>query len=313
MTRKKTVDEWVEQANILHGSKYTYLTNEWGVNFNKVKVAIKCPVHGVFHQLINDHVNKKCGCIKCSMKVVGLNNRKDSDYYLAKFIEKHGDKYTYDTSQWGVIKNNKTKVEVCCRNHGVFKISVNNHLNGAGCQACGLENRTKKRTYSKNDWLRVFNEAHGDEYDYDNVNWGSVRNMNSKVQVRCAEHGLFETSLNQHQRGHGCPSCSNRIFRNAYVNIVDDNALKFGVTSNPDLRLKRLKMLNKVSIENLKIWHFEDPKKPIEAESFIKKSIATGVVSKHDMPDGYSETCSINNLGFIISTFESFGGVIVND
>ena len=61
MSRKKTREEFIERANIVHKNKYDYSLVEY-VN-NKTKVKIICPRHGVFEQLPNDHENGR-GCKK---------------------------------------------------------------------------------------------------------------------------------------------------------------------------------------------------------------------------------------------------------
>lgn len=62
------------------------------------------------------------------------------------------------------------------------------------------------RTKSVVERIQMFKATHGDRYDYslltNPIKW------NSKVPVICSEHGVFETIVNNHQRGAGCPSCA---------------------------------------------------------------------------------------------------------
>lgn len=304
--KKKTIKEWVDQSNQVHDGRYKYLTDQWPVNYSSSKVSILCPVHGSFKQRIKDHV-RGSGCRTCSMKKVGKNNSKPKEYYVDKFVKVHGDRYSYD-EDWCSLENNKTIIPVICKTHGRFEISINNHENGSGCQKCGIEERTVKRSYSVDEWLEVFAKIHNDQYEYPIELWPEITNMNCVVKVLCKIHGFFNTSLNQHQRGHGCPACSNRFFKYAYVNLVENSYLKFGVTNNIKARLNRFKTVNRLELENLHVWEFDNSTNALEAESFIKNEIETGVVSKSHMKEGYTETTNVENLDFIKSVFLEFGG-----
>ena len=62
--KKLTTYEFIEKAKQIHGDKYDYSKVEY-VN-SMVKVCIICPIHGEFFVKPNDHIHKKCGCVKCS-------------------------------------------------------------------------------------------------------------------------------------------------------------------------------------------------------------------------------------------------------
>lgn len=314
MSKKKSKETWLNEAIQVHGELFNYDINNWPDDMNRSsKVEIICSTHGPFFQRISDHVIKKSGCKKCSMKKVAKGNSKDASYYYALFIEKHGEKYTYPMSEWGEVVNNRCKIKAICKVHGSFEIQINNHANGAGCPSCGVSSRSAKRAHTVDDWLSIFNEVHSSKYTYPIHEWSDIKNMTAKVPVICHEHGVFTTTLNQHQRGHGCPSCVGRIFDTAYVNLIENGCLKFGVTSNIKARLNRMNSLNKLSSKNIIIWKFTDQTKPIIAESEIKTLIETGAVSKHLMRDGHSETCRVEYLDTIIEIFEKHGGKRINE
>lgn len=54
--------------------------------------------------------------------------------------------------------------------------------------------------------IEQFKTVHGDRYDYslltNPIKW------DSKIPVICSKHGVFETIVNNHQRGAGCPVCA---------------------------------------------------------------------------------------------------------
>jgi hypothetical protein len=59
------------------------------------------------------------------------------DLKTEKFIQKakliHGDNYDYSKVDY---INNKTKLEIICKIHGIFKQIPNSHLKGRGCPKC---------------------------------------------------------------------------------------------------------------------------------------------------------------------------------
>jgi hypothetical protein len=63
----KTLEQFLNQANKVHGNKYDYSK----VNFKtySFKVEIICPDHGSFWQTPTNHATSEYGCIKCSKAV----------------------------------------------------------------------------------------------------------------------------------------------------------------------------------------------------------------------------------------------------
>jgi len=55
---------------------------------------------------------------------------------LHEFSEVHGDRYCYGQVSDVNYKNNKSQIPVICKEHGLFHISVWNHLIGQGCPIC---------------------------------------------------------------------------------------------------------------------------------------------------------------------------------
>ena len=123
------LDGFIEKANKVHDNKYDYskviYTN------NRAKVDIICPIHGLFNQRVSEHINKKSGCLECSLEAV----RMSVDDFIYKANKKHDNKYVYDKDLIN-FKNNKEKVSIFCPNHGVFIQKVNSHLCGSGCPSC---------------------------------------------------------------------------------------------------------------------------------------------------------------------------------
>lgn len=60
---KKTKEQFIKDARLVHGDKYDYSKVEY-IN-NKTAVTIICPIHGEFKQRPDMHIAKKNGCRLC--------------------------------------------------------------------------------------------------------------------------------------------------------------------------------------------------------------------------------------------------------
>jgi len=119
--------------------------------------------------------------------------------FIDKAKEVHGnDKYGYDKVKY---INNRTKVEISCIEHGVFKQIPSDHLSGKGCPKCGGTQKSNTE-----DFIDKAKEVHGnDKYGYDKVEY---INAQTKVEISCIEHGVFKQIPNAHLSGKGCPKCA---------------------------------------------------------------------------------------------------------
>jgi very-short-patch-repair endonuclease len=131
MSKLKTTETFIEQAEAVHGKKYNYSTVQY-VNAHQ-KIDILCSLHGIFKQEPNEHL-KGCGCPIC-----GRYSKKHPNAKLTQteFIEKanliHRHKYLYDKVEYITSKLN---VVIICPKHGDFKQTPNAHLCKRGCPLC---------------------------------------------------------------------------------------------------------------------------------------------------------------------------------
>lgn len=63
LSRRYTIEEFVEKAKQIHGNKYDYSKTTY-IN-SEIPTTIICPIHGEFQQTPAHHL-KGCGCQKCS-------------------------------------------------------------------------------------------------------------------------------------------------------------------------------------------------------------------------------------------------------
>lgn len=99
-----------------------------------------CPSHGSFFIRPNDHLNG-CGCPKCGFERT-VNIKKDNtEKWIEKAKNKHGNKYDYSKVEY---VNSKTKICIICPKHGEFWQAPAHHIMGQGCPKCSESLLEKK-------------------------------------------------------------------------------------------------------------------------------------------------------------------------
>ena len=135
MSKRKTTEQFIQQASLIHNGLYDYSK----VNYidSKTKVIIIDPVYGEFEQRPDHHLGGQV-----NLKKFKVENKIDNKQ---KFIEKarkvHGDLYDYSKVNY---INNKTKVIIIDPIYGEFEQTPSGHLSGKG--NC---NRNLKCIYEK--------------------------------------------------------------------------------------------------------------------------------------------------------------------
>ena len=138
--RLKTTEGFVKKANEIHEGKYDYSKVEYANS--STKVCIICPEHGEFWQTPDSHLGGS-GCPKCGMEKnhVLMSN----DEFIEKARKVHGDKYDYSNVEYDGPFND---VRIICPKHGEFLQKAYLHLDGCGCQKCGVtESKWENEVY----------------------------------------------------------------------------------------------------------------------------------------------------------------------
>lgn len=191
MGRRKTLSEFIEDAenkypNMFDYSKVVYTNNRENIN-------IICKKHGDFITKPNWLLSGR-GCVKCGSESTGNKSRNKN--YLSDFIKVHGDKYDYSKVEY---INNKTKVEIICKEHGSFLMNPNSHTSlGNGCPSCAYNVR------NTSEFIIHSNKIHQNKYDYSK---SIYLKSHSKVEIICNIHGSFYMRPNDHINMQGCPTC----------------------------------------------------------------------------------------------------------
>ncbi|MCE5388267.1 MAG: hypothetical protein K0041_06775 [Acidithiobacillus sp.] len=192
--KAKSPEQFILDAISIHGDKYDL--SETVYSDNKTKVKVICYKHGPWWVTPNNFLRGR-GCPGCRTQ----GNKERFTSTTEEFIEKaqkvHGDRFDYSQVDY---QGAKPHVTIICPVHGPFSMSPGNHLMGQGCAKC-----SGKAKPELDDLITRFKEVHGGKYDYSKVRY---ENANTKVQIVCPEHGVFEQIPGHHLNGCGCPRCS---------------------------------------------------------------------------------------------------------
>ena len=148
MSKKKTTEQFVQEAQLVHGNKYDYSKVDY--KGKGVKVVIICQEHGEFLQRPHNHLQGQ-GCPKCS------GHYMNTEYFKEKATKIHNSKYNYDKT---VYKDYRSKVVITCPFHGDFLQSPQDHLQGNGCQKCKADVYKNKEIYNNDMFFMNKTEAY---------------------------------------------------------------------------------------------------------------------------------------------------------
>ena len=293
-----TMTEFMNKAKDAHSNKYTYENVVLGNREDKVEII--CKKHGSFFQTAKNHFLGK-GCPYCA------GRHKTSESLISDFKLNHGDRYDYSKVNY---VNAKTKVKIICKEHGEFEQLPNGHLDGKNCPECSGNVKS-----NKDDFIVKAINIHGEgSYDYSFVEY---KRAILPVKIICNKHGEeFEQSPNAHLAGKGCSICAGQSQQEGYINAVLDGetlvAVKFGIANKYKVRVNQQNSKSLFTVKNL--WSFKFP--TVEdckvAEKHCKAELERGILTKREMPDGYTETTHSYNIDRIIAIFIYHGGRIIN-
>lgn len=138
---KSKIEIFIEKSKVIHGTKYDYYKSIYKSSHSKIIVT--CPVHGDFFVRPCDHYGRlKQGCKVCSGS--SLSNKKiDTEVFVKKSKEIHGDKYDYSKTKF---EGTSKKLTITCRIHGDFEIRASDHYGERrGCPLCRKRNQVKRK------------------------------------------------------------------------------------------------------------------------------------------------------------------------
>ncbi len=203
IAQTKSISQFLHEAKAIHGKTYGYDKSEytgWGE-----KIIVTCKRHGDFKISPASHIDKKAGCIKCYNEKTSERQKIPFAKFLKEAKAVHGELYRYvEDSYMGVSE----KIDIICREHGLFPQTAYNHTRGSGCPQCSTGHRGEEQRIGTDEYIRRCKDIHGEAYDYSAVEYTGKYN---KVKIRCIKHNyLFEQMAEVHYKA-GCPKCGNSI------------------------------------------------------------------------------------------------------
>jgi len=181
---------FVKEAQIVHGNRYSYLKTRYQTL--DIPVTITCKIHGDFLQLPRVHLDGH-GCKLCSGK------KWDTQHFILASKETFGLTFSYDNCHYTGYDNELT---IRCTQHGEFVIKASKHLSSkyGGCKKCYLSHMRLTQV----EFITRATKVNPD-YDYSRTVY---KTMQDKVEVICPKHGGFVQTAANHLLGNQkCPKC----------------------------------------------------------------------------------------------------------
>lgn len=210
---KKTTEEFIAEATIVHDGKYDYSRVKY--EGKDAKVCIICPKHGEFWQSPHNHL-KGAGCPKCKREKISNDLKDTTETFIEKARLTHGNKYDYSKVNY---VDSYTKVCIICPEHGEFWQKPNNHIHGWGCAKCsGMAKKTTE------EFIKQSKILYPGKYDY-----GKTEYVNAKtpVIITCKKHGDFKVRSNDHLRGQECPECAIYKLEGEIKSLLDSEGINY--------------------------------------------------------------------------------------
>lgn len=212
-TLKKTTEQFIEEASIVHDGKYDYSKSDY--KGKDVKVLIICPEHGEFWQTPHNHLNG-AGCPKCKYKNFSEKYKDTAKTFIEKARLMHGNKYDYSKVEY---VDSHTKVRIICPEHGEFWQRPNNHIHGWGCAKCsGMAKKTTEQ------FIEESKNLYPEKYTYDKTEY--VNNKTSLI-ITCKKHGDFKVYPNDHLKGQECPECTIYKLEGDIKSMLDNEKIEY--------------------------------------------------------------------------------------
>lgn len=201
-------NEFIRRASEKHNNKYDYSLVDYKNSRDKIKII--CPVHGAFDQMPYNHLQGK-GCHFCSK-----NQKSNYDDFSKRSSIIHNFKYEYPDKKY---VNGVTKINILCKEHGLFSQTPGSHLSGVGCPKCSGNKRL-----TIEEFIKSANLKHNNLYYYPDLNYKSY---DDEIEIGCYKHGIFKQVVRNHLLGRGCSICRNSKGELFIKQILDVNNIKY--------------------------------------------------------------------------------------
>lgn len=220
------------------------------------------------------------------------------------------------------IPNSKSKLVLECAIHGEWKTTTIASLMNqtSGCPICKIELIRKANRKPDEDMIASF-------FDSGAFPKGTIFKRSEKLTTKGKQfywdvycpvcdtisHG-YVSNLSKGKRP--C-SCSKHNQKQAYINIIEDGntglpiAIKFGIATNVKFRLTTLNYFTHFNVRQHSVFRFETSAECKNAERECMQVLECGILSRHEIKQGWTETTWVYNLDKIIEIYERNGGIRV--
>ena len=296
-----TLSEFIQKANLKHDNKYDYSKVKYKGS-NK-KIDIICPIHGLFQQKPNNHLQgqgcPQCGKIKSTTKLT-------TEEFIQKANLKHNNRYDYSKTNY---INSATKIVIICKKHGEFEQTPHNHLKGQNCPKCAKEELRQRQQKSTSIFINEVNTIHNNKYDYSKVEY---INNKTKIEIICPIHGTFKQIPSDHLRGKGCPHCKTSKLENElaqflqeYFNIERQKKFKWLKNQSIDIFISNIN----VAIECQGEQHFM----PIDFANKGEEWAENNFKRIKELDENKKILCEIHNIKLLYFGKEQYNSEIITD
>ena len=128
-----------------------------------------------------------------------------TEEYIQRAIAVHGDKYSYELTEY---MDRKTLITITCKKHGPIKVNPWTHIKcGSGCIECARDEKLRTAPKDTESFIEKSRKIHGDKYDYSKVDYNGYK---TPVEIICPIHGSFWMKPFVHLQPacqQGCPKC----------------------------------------------------------------------------------------------------------
>ena len=285
-----TREEIIRRAQKVHGYKYDYSLVEDSPRMD-LRMKIICKEHGVFEQIIRNHLRGD-GCKRCH-----LEKPKKTKFTKEQFLEyvknTHNDLEKYDFSnlpeQFDLPYYAKP-VSFVCKEHGEFTIKYNKFLNGKGCPYCTGKKKTDEQ------YKELLSRLHP-ELDF-SLTKVSECDSSYKITVICPKHGIKRPRLYHLLNGEGgCNECRYDKIREKEVTTLEqfiDKARRVHGEKYSYDKVKYINALTKVEIVCPKHGSFWP-----SPDNFINKRSGCPICNNSHLEDEISRFLNENNIKYI--------------
>ena len=184
----------------IHGYFYEYDLSNY--NGAKSTIEIKCSEHGWFSQICEVHAMGS-GCPDCGIDRTAESRKVSYSEFIARSIDKFGDRYQYIESSWTGIHST---FEFICPEHGLKTILAQSHLRSpTGCYECSLNQNAIRSSLSHDEFIQRSTAIHDGKYNYSKTVYRKGR---ERIEIICPIHGSFLQLAESHIEGKGCKKCA---------------------------------------------------------------------------------------------------------